>query len=77
MVAMRVWVKCMKSKAKSRVPAVHSRVRPNSCLSRWYSTGSISTPNSAPMNRQPKGFIPKIRMPKEMMSLPRVGWVFS
>ena len=77
MVAMRVWVKCIKSKANSTMPAKARRVRPKSCLSRWYSTGSISTPNSAPMNRQPKGFIPKIRMPKEMMSLPRVGWVFS
>ena len=34
----------------------------------------MSTPNNVPMNRQPKGVMPNIRMPREMMSLPRGGW---
>ena len=36
--------------------------------------GTISTPNRVPMNRQPKGTMPNMAMPMEMMSLPRGGW---
>ncbi len=77
MVAIRVWVKCMKSKANISVPRAHSHVFPNRSLQRTYSAGSISTPNRVPMNRQPKGFMPNTRIPKEMICFPKGGWVFS
>ena len=77
MVAMRVWVKCMKSKAKSTVPKAHSQVLRKACHSRKYSAGSMSTPKSVPTQRQPKGFMPKRRIPREIRYLPRGGWVFS
>ncbi len=32
------------------------------------------TPKRVPMNRQPKGVIPKIWMPMEIISFPSGGW---
>ena len=37
----------------------------------------MSTPKRVPMNRQPKGVMPKRRMPRLMVSLPRGGWETS
>jgi len=77
MVAMRVWTKCMKSKAKmiaAQAVIALERVRR---LRNTYSMGSISTPKSVPMKRQPKGVMPKMRMPMPMMSLPSGGCVIS
>ena len=51
MVAMRVWVKCINSKAKITVPHMATLVLPNNCLIRIYRGISISTPKKVPMNR--------------------------
>ncbi len=77
MVAMRVWVKCMKSKANITVPQTGTAVPPNMFFKRIYRKGSISAPKRVPMKRQPKGVIPKARMPRAMISLPRGGWDIS
>ena len=77
MVAMRVWVKCMESSARSSMARQETLVEAPSCLARRYITGSINTPISAPMNRQPKGVMPKRRMPTIISTLPRGGWVHS
>ena len=44
---------------------------------RQYMSGSMRTPRSVPIKRQPKGFMPKRQMPRERMSLPRGGWDIS
>ena len=77
MVAMRVWVKCMQSKAQRPAVTKAKSVRLRMRLANTYMRGTMATPNRAPMIRQPKGFMPKIRMPRAMMSLPRGGWVHS
>ena len=74
---MRVCTKCMKSKANTVLPAAATARYPNILFSSRYSSGSISTPRSVPMNRQPKGVMPNSRMPRERMALPRGGWVIS
>ena len=77
MVAMRVCVKCMKSTANSAVQRNAYSLFLNRRLPNRYSTGSIATPTSAPMMRQPNGFMPKMAMPTAMMSLPSGGCEFS
>ena len=77
MVAMRVWTKCMKSKASSQQPRVDNGVLRVIRLQNTYMTGHMAMPNRVPTMRQPKGFMPKIRMPSPMSSLPSGGWVFS
>ena len=74
MVAMRVWTRCIKSKVNSAVPHRATGVLPNRFFRKRYSTGTISTPNRVPINRQPKGTMPKIMMPTDKISLPRGGW---
>ena len=64
----------MKSKANSTVPQKARAVRPKRFFRNTYRMGSISTPNSVPMNRQPKGVMPNSWMPRDMISLPRGGW---
>ncbi len=77
MVAMRVWVKCMESSAIRAMAMKDSRVSLVSCLASRYISGSIKTPTSAPMKRQPKGVMPKICMPTIISTLPSGGWVHS
>ena len=74
MVAMRVWTRCMKSKVNSAAPHKATGVLPNRFFKNTYSTGTISTPKSVPINRQPKGTMPNTMMPRDRMSLPRGGW---
>ena len=56
---MRVCVKCMESTAIKNIAMNESFVDFVSCFAIRYITGSISTPISAPMNRQPNGVMPK------------------
>ena len=77
MVAKRGWTKCMKSKANTVLPQAAAGRYPNMRFKSRYSAGSISTPNSVPMNRQPKGVMPNSRMPTDKMALPKGGWVIS
>ena len=74
---MRVCTKCMKSHANTAVHAVGTLRPPNSFLTKMYITGSISTPNSVPMKRQPKGDMPNMLTPSAIMSLPSGGWDIS
>ena len=64
----------MKSKVNSAVPHTATEVLPKRFFRKIYNTGTISTPNRVPMNRQPKGTIPNIMMPMDRISLPRGGW---
>ena len=75
--AIRVCTKCMKSKAKMIVAQAVIALERVRRLRNTYSMGSISTPKSVPMKRQPKGVMPKRRMPMPIISLPRGGWVIS
>ena len=59
MVAMRVCVKCMESTLSRNMAVNDSFVDFVSCLVSRYISGTISTPINAPMNRQPKGVMPK------------------
>ena len=77
MVAMRVWVKCIRSKAISSAAAMPPHQRFANSLPSKYMPGSISTPASAPANRQPKGVMPKMAMHQLMNTLPNGGWVVS
>ena len=67
----------MKSKAKITVPQMLILVEPLMRFMKSYSIGSMSRPKSVPMKRQPKGVMPKMRMPMPIMSLPRGGCVIS
>ena len=73
MVAMRVWVKCMKSNVIKNVPRKANGVLRNSSLQRKYIAGTIKTPASVPAKRQPNGVMPNREMPMAMMSLPSGG----
>ena len=77
MVAMRVCTKCMKSAAKTRVPSAGTAPPPYSFFKNAYISGSISTPKSVPVKRQPKGVMPKSRMPRPIRILPSGGWLIS
>ena len=77
MVAMRVWVKCMKSKANSPAASKAYSLLPNSRLANRYRIGTMPMPNRVPTIRQPKAFIPKTAMPAIMKIFPRGGWEFS
>ena len=74
---MRVWVKCMASSAISVMAMKDSFVDFVSCFASRYIRGSISTPASVPMKRQPKGVMPKMRTPNDITSLPSGGCVHS
>ena len=75
--AMRVWVKCMLSSAIRHMAMKDSFVDLVSCLASRYISGTISTPISAPMKRQPKGVMPKSSTPSIISTLPRGGCVHS
>ena len=76
-VAMRVCVKCMKSAASSTAQQPGTKRPPKSLRAKTHSSGSISTPKSVPMKRQPKGVTPKSRIPTPIRSLPSGGWLIS
>ncbi len=76
-VAILVWVKCMKSKANSMQARAAGRVSLAIRLANRYTTGTMAMPKSAPMMRQPKGFMPKSATPMAMKIFPMGGWVFS
>jgi hypothetical protein len=67
----------MKSKANRTVPQAAITVFPNIFFRNIYRIGSIRTPKSVPIKRQPKGTMPKRPMPMEMISFPRGGCVVS
>ena len=73
MVAMRVCVRCMKSNASSAAPHHATRLSRNIRRSRSHINGSMATPKSVPMKRQPNGVMPKSTMPSERISLPSGG----
>ena len=75
--AMRVWVKCMLSSANRLMAIRDSFVDLVSCMASRYISGSINTPTSAPMKRQPKGVMPKMRTPRLISTLPSGGCVHS
>ena len=76
-VEILVCTKCMKSEAKTTVPAAGTAFPPKSFFRNTYIIGSISTPKSVPLKRQPKGVIPNSAIPTEMISFPNGGWVIS
>ena len=73
MVEIRVCEKCMKSNANNPAASSASSGRLNMRLPNAYIRGIIATPNSAPMIRQPKGFMPNIATPTEMIIFPSGG----
>ena len=73
MVAMRVWVKCIRSRAMNSAAAGPAHERLLSILPSRYIPGSISTPARAPAKRQPKGVMPKMAMAQLIITLPRGG----
>ena len=77
MVAMRVCVKCMASTASKNMAMQERSVRLVSCLTSRYITGSMRTPISAPMKRQPNGVMPNSSMPIIISVLPSGGCVHS
>ena len=77
MVAMRVCVKCWQSSASISAAANAKLDFFVSCLPSRYIAGSIRMPASAPITRQPNGTMPKIAMPRLMMTLPSGGWLVS
>ena len=77
MVAMRLCAKRMKSSASSApasAPTHGLRVRRRA---KHHASGTSSTPNSVPENRQPKPVMPNNAMPAMIRSLPSGGWVVS
>ena len=73
MVAMRLWVKRIKSSPSSTAAKAAQRgVRVSRRTSR-YITGTINTPTRVPKNRQPKAVMPKMAMPSAIKFLPMGG----
>ena len=76
-VARRLWEKRIKSSASS-TPAVAAapglRVRRRT---KHHASGTSSTPNSVPENRQPNPVMPNSAIPSMIRSLPSGGWVVS
>ena len=77
MVARRVCVKCIKSKVNNTHASTASHLFLNILFANIYTTGTITTPKSVPINRQPNGTIPNISMPIPISTLPSGGWVVS
>jgi len=77
MVAIRERANCMQSKAIKMVTAAAARVFWKRVFPKAYITGNIRIPKTADIKRQPKGFMPKRRIPQEIIVLPRGGWVVS
>ena len=75
--AMRVCVKCIESTVSRNIATNDSFVDFVSCLTRRYISGTISTPISAPMKRQPNGVMPNSSMPIIISVLPSGGCVHS
>ena len=77
MVAILVWVKCMKSKANNTQARAADRLSFVSRLANRYTAGTMRIPKKVPAMRQPKGFMPNKATPAAMKILPMGGWVFS
>ena len=67
----------MKSAARTKEAQTGTALPPKSFFAKTYTIGSISTPKSVPIKRQPKGVRPKREIPMEIISLPRGGWDIS
>ncbi|MNZ57011.1 hypothetical protein D3C78_749760 [compost metagenome] len=76
-VAMRVWVKCMKSAASKVAASPPYKLLPSSLLPNRYISGIIAMPSNVPAILQPNGFSPNNWMPSAMMIFPSGGCVFS
>ena len=66
-------MKCIESTASRNMATNESRESFVSCFAIRNISGSIRTPVSAPMKRQPNGVMPNSRMPTMISSLPRCG----
>ena len=73
MVAIRDWVKCIKSNAKRNVPTKLMRGFLNICFKSSYKIGNIKIPKTTPATLHPNGFIPNIAIPTDMISFPKTG----
>ena len=67
----------MPSRVISSIRAVAHGVFLNMSLPRQYIAGSMSMPARLPIKRQPKGFMPKMRIPSDIIALPSGGCVHS
>ena len=77
MVAMRVCVKCMLSSAIRHMARKERRTSFVSCFAIRYISGTIRTPISVPMKRQPNRVMPNRSMPTPISTLPSCGCVYS